>query len=464
MWWLVACTLVLTGTYAVLYGVLGGFRNAPTAQERISAYPITFGLYLLAVWLVCRARRHPRQERHNLWVILLGAIAFRATVLGGVVPPNPDLGRHLWEGKVLLEGYNPYAAAPADSTYDALKAQLSARGDDLYSGGWLRFARVRSVYGPVATALFAIPHLLPVDRVFALRLLMSCFDILTVLALVTLARAVGRPPTWVVVYAWSPVCINGFADRGQVDAAMVFLVVAAVVLAQSRRPWMAGVLFAGAILTKVSPLLLLLPLLRCCGGRFALAFFATALVGVLPFTGAGVSGLDGFVQFADRWRANDSAFSLLTYALSPLSAWLDPSRVARAGLTVMVGLYAAVHSLRGDPGASRWLVGRAAAICAAVIICSPVTYPWYTALMVAFVCVQPSAPLIGLTLAPMFWYTRFVTGPEGTLWHAVKSLETRWFQPWRAPVYGVVALLFARDALSHKKRSAKVLGDDMPNQ
>ena len=164
--------------------------------------------------------------------------------------------------------------------------------------------------------------------------MMIGFDLLTVLVLLGLAQALGRPPVSVVVYAWSPVCINGFADRGQVDAAMTFFLALSVLLVLRRRPAWAGAAFAASTLVKISPLLLLLPLLRAGGLPLGLAFGATCALGLLPFAGAGVGGLRGLAAFAKGWRWDDSVYSVVLWLSGPLAGLVDPNALARGFVAV----------------------------------------------------------------------------------------------------------------------------------
>jgi hypothetical protein len=256
----------------------------------------------------------------------------------------------------------------------------------------------------------------------------------------------------VVVYAWSPVCLNGFADRGQVDAAMLFLVVLAVWLVLKRRPALAGVAFAGALLTKVSPLLLLLPLLRWGKGRMGAAFAVTLMAGLLPFASAGLDGIQGLIAFANRWRQNDSVYSLVLWALRPLGSLADTERLARVLVAAAALAYALLRSRRVHKDDPSGLVESLASISAAVILLSPVTFPWYTAPLLAFLCFRPRISLLVLSVVPMFWYLRFLEAPSGSLWQILAAAEERWRQPWRLPVYGLVAMLFLWEVVAVRRQ------------
>ncbi|MGM0493306.1 MAG: glycosyltransferase 87 family protein [Armatimonadota bacterium] len=429
---------VLAALYVWLYH---SGSTPPTVQDRVIAYPVIFAIYLFSVWWIWHLREQPGR-RPRFAAVILASVALHAIVLSGVAPKNPDLDRHLWEGRVLVAGHNPYAAAPEAPIYDDLRAQLEAEGDDLWSGYWLKHKQIRSVYGPVSTALWAVPHLLPINRVCALRIIMTLCSLGTVALLVALLTTLGHPRALVIVYAWSPVCINGFADRGQIDAAMVLLVVlAALLVARGRFAW-AGIAMAAAVLTKLWPLLLALPMLRMGGRRFAAGFGLAVLAGVLPFAGAGPEALEGLGAFADRWHANDSVFTLVLMAAEALHV-PQAARVARSIVALLAVAYTVWRTWRLEPDDVGGLPGVLAGISAAVIILSPVTYPWYAAPMIAFLCFAPVAWMLALSLAPMLWYLRFLKGDPGTVWAALARWGDKPPQLWRLPAYAVVYLMAA---------------------
>jgi tryptophan-rich sensory protein len=430
---LALCAALLSGFYVWLHHLEPA---PPPPEDRIAAWIVIFALYALSAWWVWRLR-HASGGRARFAMVIVGAIVLHAVVLSGEAPPNPDIGRHLWEGRVLLEGYNPYAGPPESPVYDPLRAELGAAGDDLWSGEWLQYRHIRTVYGPVATALWSIPHLLPLDRILSLRLIMTLCSLGTVALLVALLAALGRGRALVIVFAWSPVCLNGFADRGQIDAAMVLLVVLATLLLVRRRPTLAGVAMTAALLTKLWPLLLALPMLRVGGRRFGAGLVLAGLAGVLPFAAAGPEALEGLGAFAHRWHSNDSVFTLVLMAAEALHL-PAAGRIARGAVGLLAAGYALWRSYRLSPDDLAGLPGALAGISAAVIILSPVTYPWYTAPLVAFLCFAPVGWLVALSLAPMLWYLRFIHGDPGTVWAVVEAWGEKDHQAWRLPVYGAI--------------------------
>ncbi len=445
--WLLLIGSGSAALYAATYVPLPAKPLAPPLEVRLVMYPLLFGLYFVAAFLVWRGRGFASTRQLAL-VVLAGAVVFRGLALSGPVADNNDNLRYLWEGRVLLEGMNPYAAPPASPVYDDLRRELQEEGDPLFDDLAPYLNTVRSIYGPVATGLFAIPHALPFDRVWTLRLMMALFDVGTVLVIMELLRSLGRAPALALIYGWNPVCMSSFPDRAQIDAAMVFFVVLAVWLTCTGRFAWAGVAFGLALLVKVSPLCLALPMIRVGRGRFALPLLVTGAVGLIPFALAGEGSLSGFREFGSRWQTMDSIHALLLLALRPLEGLIQPEAMARAVVVVAVPAYAIWRTLQGRTADQQWLLATCAAVAAAGLLLSPVVHPWYTAHMLVFLCFAPNPGLLLLTCATMAWFLRFWEPAEQTLPAAALAAVDQYYEPWRwiayPPVYALLLWTWLR--------------------
>ena len=119
-----------------------------------------------------------------------------------------------------------------------------------------------------------------------------------------------------------------------------------------------------------------------------------------------------------------------------------------------------VASSRTDAPRGAEPSAKLAAISAAVILLSPVTFPWYTPVLLAFICFRPRASLLALATAPMFWFLRFVRAPVDSPWHIIQLAEERWRQPWRVPVYAVVFALFLREGIKARRQAGDSASGD----
>lgn len=131
-------------------------------------------------------------------------------------------------------------------------------------------------------------------------------------------------------FAWSPNAILLSAFHGNTDPMYVALALAAVCLMESRGAFFcSGLALAGAINTKIIPVLLILPLLLSCPGvPQARRFLYGMALGAMPFLPVVLSDFPSFYSNAlaynsmvDRWGIE--SFLLLARDIPRFSQWAE---------------------------------------------------------------------------------------------------------------------------------------------
>ena len=121
-----------------------------------------------------------------------------------------DIFRYVWEGRVLLAGFNPYLKSPDATVLEALRG-----------GTWesVEYKSYTAIYPPLAEWLFALlSGILPVPVFFKFVFAVADLGIVALLA-----RAFGKPSA--LVYAWNPIVIYSFAGGGHYDSLFILAVV-----------------------------------------------------------------------------------------------------------------------------------------------------------------------------------------------------------------------------------------------
>ena len=124
--------------------------------------------------------------------------------------PGDDIFRYVWEGRVLLAGYNPYLHSPDASLLETIRG-----------GVWesVQYKSFTAIYPPLAEWSFAVfSGILPVPLFF--KFVFAAADLCIVFLLV---RAFGRPAA--LLYAWNPLVIYSFAGGGHFDCIFVLAIV-----------------------------------------------------------------------------------------------------------------------------------------------------------------------------------------------------------------------------------------------
>ncbi|MEM1414694.1 MAG: hypothetical protein AAGH15_07330 [Myxococcota bacterium] len=398
--------------------------------------------------------------------LLLAGLAALPALLA---PPlsSDDLYRYLWDGRVLGEGMDPYAFAPADPALAELR-----------DGLWRRInnPEIGTIYPPVAQVLFALADALAHHPVS-----MKALALLGHGAATLVAARVGGPQA-AFAFGLNPLALEASALGGHVDV-FVGLAVLAFARAASAGRWarasLALVLAAGL---KVAPAVLWPQLARRHRGLALLSLVGLVAV-LVPLAGGGRGG--GASAYATRWRGNaglygavegltragleasfgtapgrvrvpDGAHALEGTPLDPLAALARPKKDRERATEVDVALLSepAARVLVGllFLGVLGWILRRerapgdaALATLLAVLLLAPQLHPWY------LLWVLPLAAAEG-RLAPLAW--------SATLFVAYAPLDG-WVlgHVWReAPVAVPLAHALGLVALALERRRAGAAG------
>jgi hypothetical protein len=393
----------------------------------VAVFPLLFGVYLAAVWLVLRPPRPAeppvgRRGSGTLGTVLGFGLLFRVILLPTPVYLSSDLYRYFWDGRVQLAGINPYRYPPAAPELAAL------RDDDLHPS--INRPWARTIYPPAAQWVFALAGAAGVRTVLAWRVLLLAIEASTVALLLGLLRRHQLADAAALVYVWSPLVVFEGVQAGHLDLVMLPLVLLALMWREAGTPVRAGVALGLAVLVKLYPAILALawsaklapgpagPQSRWRGilawwqsrdWRFVAAVGGTVAFGYAPYVWALGAGALGFLPeyFGRAEDHNIGLRALLTWGIG----WT--SDLARG--TVMTALILALL------GTLVWL-GRAgqasalgrtggAAIGAYLLLVPTAMHPWYVVWIVPFLCLAPSLAWLYFSGAVSLSYVAFLVWP-----------------------------------------------------
>lgn len=352
------------------------------AGERGAAYIL---LHLLLTALMLAAWARATGKGIDIRWTLAAAITARVALVAAPAVTSHDADRYLWDGRVLVEGLDPYRTAPRDPEVAHLHAQFTTPPEH---------AALPTLYPPAALALFAVAAALgPVGGFICWKLLLCAASSLLLWPAVYLLRR-KRCERHLPLVAFSPLLVL----EGGVGAHLDILVAAAVALAlwafyRGRHPT-CGVSVGLATLLKLSPVLLLLPLALAMGrkqaGRLIACAVGTIAAGYGAAVAVGLRPLGSLPVFVERWRFGSpvgaALENLFGSATGVVTAALLLAGLAVAGLWASRGrVLPAVFATLALP----WLLG-------------PVAFPWYlTPLVVPLAAAPTGFGLAWLSITPL---------------------------------------------------------------
>ena len=379
-------------------GDFGHIGGAPLAFGGFSLPAGRFILLFVATWLahIVLLPLFPRDlsPRRSGWLLLILALAARLALFPH--PPSDDVNRYLWEGRLIVEGINPYHFAPADPELASLAA-----ADPFHAG--INHPDVPAAYPPVSLLLFAAAGWIS-HQFSAIKWLVIGCDLLCVGLILALLRRRALSDAWAALYAFNPLTLYAFAGQAHLDAIQNAFLLAALVLYDRRRFGWMFVCLGLAVQSKFVAVLALPFLIRWDNLR-ALPLFGLAVVlPLLPFLDGGlVAVYDGLTRFGGDFAFNGPVHALLRFVVydGDMQAAREVCQLLLAAALILG--FALYHPEWSDRHRDDPLTGVFFAM-GALILFSPTVHFWYLswALILLPLRPMPAWSLASLTAAAYF--------------------------------------------------------------
>ncbi len=359
------------------------------------------------------------------FVILMAAV-LRMMLLFRNPELSDDLYRYLFDGLMLLDGLNPYAASPL-TAYSAgpEAAALVPR---------INHAHLSTIYPPMAQVCFALgAH---AGGAFGMKLVLILMDLLSCVLLYGIVRKLGLPDARVMLYAWHPLPILEIGASGHIDAAAVGMTLLALFVGLTAdspgriRAFLAGAFFAGAVLVKWIPLLFFPGLISLIPpGRRGFWIGGAGLTGLIlfsPFLPDAASCFDTLGVYLANWEF--SGFAFRTLRLITGSGQASRLILALAGGGILLILYARMFpglswrypfgmfgGRTGSPPPMQ-VLGACYAAALTWLMVTPTLHPWYGLYLVAFLPFVPGIAGIVLSWSVFLGYRVLMDYRLSNLW------------------------------------------------
>ncbi len=383
MWFLIALGAIELLALSAL-----GWGGLAFPLPGVGAFTVAAAAYGIAALASRRLANAPT----TLYWIMGIAVLMRVVLLPAELRLSDDLWRYLWDGHVGGAGINPYLFAPADPALTELRTAWHSL---------INNPAVPTIYGPAAQLAFRAIQVLG-GTVLSAKIVWVALDGITVWLLLRYAVASNRHVPFVAVaYAWSPLLIVETAWSGHLEPLGLLFVVALLALTRAKRATLAGVALAGAVMTKFAPIAIAPAVFarlgasnrsRTGGWAFVAGLVITLALGFLPFIDAGPKIWTGLATYAEHWRFNTGAFSLIeAFFANPLHA--------RAAVAAVVGFVVAATAWRRVDAeqATLWVLGVGVAL-------SPTVHPWYVLWLLPVAALRGSLPWLYLSCSVFLAY------------------------------------------------------------
>lgn len=339
----------------MMIGLSFALVGAPAPSTIVIALGVCFVPYALTLSL---AGDLTPEGARSIALVTLIPIGFAFACAPPVL--SDDVYRFVWEGRVWLEGYNPYHLPPA-------APELARFRDEAWAA--INNKSLASIYPPISQALFIVIAFLG-GGVWAVKLLALAIHVTTtiVVSKVCIDR---RAP---LALALNPLLLSEGALNGHLDllTGLALLVVGWSLL----RHRIVQAVIASCVAVGLKGVgLVTLPLFA----RRPIAFSSVAAVSAVVLSPLLISrpstdAASGPVQFVARWRGNESLYALVEWVTGHVVEERAAVAVARAVVVVVVIAVGATLVAKRSPPLRATRI-----VLWTTLLLSPQVHPWYLA-------------------------------------------------------------------------------------
>ncbi|MFM8348309.1 MAG: glycosyltransferase 87 family protein, partial [Bacteroidota bacterium] len=350
--------------------------------ESFAVFTCLAVLFLLYAWVLMRG------SLPNSTQVLVAAMVLRVVFLFSIPLLSDDVYRFLWDGWLWDHGYDPFLYTPREFMAQGVgEPQLFALLGNRDS---------HTVYPLIPMGLSRIAVHLSDDltiRIVILRLAHLAAEFGTLMLMTNLFTRWHLPACSLSAYAFNPLVILELTGNLHHEAFVIFFLMAAISMLDRNRDVAAGALFAGAVASKLLPLIFLPAWLASLGRRRGFRFIAVAMVvaGValsVQVSAGFVEGMgSGLGLYFNRFEFNASLWYLIREVGTLLSGY-NIIRVAGPVMVLTGGLLIVFIALRKDirNDVRDWRLNFFSSSLVSLtlyLIFATTVHPWYLAPMVA---------------------------------------------------------------------------------
>ncbi|WP_233487118.1 mannosyltransferase [Tenacibaculum sp. E3R01] len=241
--------IILTGFALILYFLFAYLL------ERTSFYKLLFlwiSLFSCSYYLY-------RSRITDFSFLVYISILFRFIFLFSDPNLSQDFYRFIWDGRMLLEGYNPYLSLP--ETFIEQRNYPINQTVELYNGMGAMNGSHYTNYPPINQLCFFIASLIAnnsiIGSVIVMRLIIILADIGILFYGKKLLEKLQLPASNIFLYLLNPFVIIELTGNLHFEPVMLFFLVWGLYKLNQKNWVLAGVLFAVSISVKLIPLLFL---------------------------------------------------------------------------------------------------------------------------------------------------------------------------------------------------------------
>jgi len=327
----------------------------------VMAYFITF--FLASVFYFVEVYFLKNTMLSKKAIILISSAFIFLRIIFITIDPigSDDYYRYLWDGKVSVNGINPYKYSPDSPELDYLHS------DNLPDK--VSYPNIKTIYFPVSQWLFKVSYLVSRENPIALKLILLLFDILILISLYYLLNHFKIDTKFLLIYLALPLINFQFFIDAHIDLAGAALLLFSLTFYFYNKKILSYILLGLSLSVKPTGLLLLPFYFQNENAikEKLKSFIIPTIVFVitfLPYLSTGTP-LGTLINYSVNWTFNGLIYNTLKLFMSNNAA----IRICSGVLFILVYIY--MYFIKID------LIRKIYLSLFLLIIFSPIVHPWY---------------------------------------------------------------------------------------
>ncbi|CAM4178978.1 hypothetical protein GILI108418_08515 [Gillisia limnaea] len=203
-------------------------------------------------------------EKRNFWFLAGVALLMRLIFFGAIPNLSQDFYRFIWDGRMILEGWNPYLHLPENLIKEG--TVTVAQASKLYEGMGELSGSNYTNYPPLNQFIFALAGLFAgksiLGSIVVMRVVIIAADFGVLYFGKKLLENLNLPVNRIFWYILNPFIIIELTGNLHFEGVMLFFLIWSLYLLHKKKWILSAIVFAASVSLKLVPLLFLPLLLR----------------------------------------------------------------------------------------------------------------------------------------------------------------------------------------------------------
>lgn len=397
----------LAGLSAILYFYLAYFVVRQDFYQVLSLYSALFLAFAMII----------RSEVLSFKELSLIALILRLLFIAALPNLSNDFYRFIWDGRMLVEGLNPYLYTP-ELFLQGNQAELIHEGKRLAEGMGSLNAHHYTCYPPVNQLGFYLPALFYSDNLLGSTIVMRLFIMAGDLGVwwigPKLLKHLKLNPNWIFLYLLNPFILIELTSNLHFEGVMLFFLIWAVYLVFTGKWKWSAVIMALSICVKLIPLIFLPIMLRKLGFKKAIFYYAiclgtTALLFAPFITPEFIENFMSSINlYFQSFEFNASIYYIIRAIGFEVTGYNIIHQVGKVLPMVIIGVVLLISWLRKNEREATFM-SSLVWIMFSYLLLSTTVHPWYIAVILMLsVFTKLRFPLLW-SFAIIFSYSAYVS-------------------------------------------------------